>query len=545
MQSVQDQRAGYDKVREAHFNNDIGRPETRLGLLIQLNNAAVLPLANDALRIETFVDDAGTDLTLATRESTYNQSSRAVQSKDGSTIFVSVNAQASLSPDAERLYAKGGVFANAGFGEPTDALVALPNNLGDRVTEGPFQITLTSKDELEGGAVRYRLDVRGDLDTVRNISVVDNNDESAHNGGIGYSDRGGVRRVMFTARPGVGPIKLQLSYYDAVRPVYIPFEAQVDVGYTAGGLLAEAEQRADPARYAGQVPERKTPVMPDRRAKFTPGDGAATGVETMDGATVDLFSITISKPTSEESPGVFWQTQPENDVWADGYVLPRLLVSMKDGGILAIAEDGIKITKFTDNRGGNLDQPFDQTTTATIFQPYGNTDLSESGYQALAAVAIPASPTPGSTKLTIGGTVKANVTVGEKVETSEQIVTLRPDTKFTVGDLDGTVTALQPRLGTEPPRFVQSQSVTLTLAGPIGFVRQLELLDAESDQLVGRYSLRYSGREDFRATPNARTTFSVPLFGQFNGNQVKVRITHFEKVESVDIPFEFTTGIGL
>ena len=536
----------------AEFANDITQRnhQTRdgLDLLIDLGDMAVLPLDSDALQIETFLDDTYRDLADPDRVRdggySYRQPSRAVESRDGHLIHASISATSPLAADAGRVFVRGSVAANAGVGEAKVERLELVREVGKVSKIGPFEVRLQGI-TAENDRLSFAFSIKDDDGRISRTRILNDSGEAIHIGGIMHTQRAGSREVRATVPADAPEVVLELTYFDAIRPVRIPFEAQVNLGTASAGPIAEAKEEAAPAQPNLARPWPPTAVVPPASANrdaFRPGEPDPVEVATVEGATVDLFALSIGRPTADESPSVLWSTPAADELYAQGYVIARMLLSTPGRGILDIPEDAVRITKFEDDLGGAIDEPYDAVVTPTIFNARTRSgDVSDDGYQARLDVSLPTAPTPGAKSVTVGGVVKATVTKGEEVVTTEEPVRLRDGGPIQLAGYDITIEAV---MNTPPgiDRRYPALQASVTMSGPLGNVRQLELLDAETQiplHTVHLHDARFPGNAQ-----GGRRSFGVSLRSE-PPEHVLLRVTRFDETEEVEIPFEWTTGVGL
>ena len=167
---------------------------------------------------------------------------------------------------------------------------------------------------------------------------------------------------------------LEYTFLEKPEPVRIPFEAQVDIGVAKAGPVEAVEGGKAPQSHWRRIwpPPRQDPVeaLPPPRAAFNPDAGsqaaaAKAAPAKLDKATVDLFSITVAKPAPSEVKGVEWNTPPSPVFYASGFTIARLLLSTPGASIVSVPPDGITVTRFEDNKGGQLDTTLYRETSAS------------------------------------------------------------------------------------------------------------------------------------------------------------------------------------
>ena len=287
---------------------------------------------------------------------------------------------------------------------------------------------------------------------------------------------------------------LEYTFLEKPEPVRIPFEAQVDIGVAKAGPVEAVEGGKAPDRTGARIwpPPRQNPVeaLPPPRAAFNPDAGsqaaaAKAAPAKLDKATVDLFSITVAKPAPSEVKGVEWNTPPSPVFYASGFTIARLLLSTPGASIVSVPPDGITVTRFEDNKGGQLDTTLYRETSASS-DPSSPTQpcRSPDGEQLLLNLSLASAPTPGATHCTLTGNVQARVIRGERTDATEKLE-LRKGEAFAAGPFQGTVTERQTPLFVPAPQDTGEHEAWILVSGPVARLR-LGRMPRQQWNAVGR-----------------------------------------------------------
>ena len=217
-------------------------------------------------------------------------------------------------------------------------------------------------------------------------------------------------------------------------------------------------------------------ALPPRRAAFNPDADARAAAKSLaaklDKATVDLFSLTVAKPTPSEVKGVEWKTPPSPIFNASGFTIARLLLSTPGASIVSVPPEGITVTRFEDNKGGQFDTTLYREADFYAVSPLSApAHRSPNGDQMLLNLSLASAPTPGATRCTLTGNIRVRVIRGERTDTTGK-VDLRKGNAFAAGPFKGTVTERQTPPFTPAPQKTGQNEVWIRVSGPVGRVRR-------------------------------------------------------------------------
>lgn len=531
-----------------------------LQFLLTIREGEMLPIEQDAVTVETFVDDTYQSLlstSTSSRATYYGGSPQPALSDDARTLLFAVVANRPPAEDAGRVFVRGSIRARISRGKTETAKSQIALAVGQETMVGPFRTTIRSI-SASSGTANLMLSVQGDALRIKKVLVIDSkgdvvNDERLTRSSLGVAgDRGVTTNAMLHFLPKE-PVTLEYCYLADTENVQIPFEAQVDLGVTKAGPVEAVAASSGPGKNATRrwppasepalaaMPARRTPFVPPTKQPNAPAETTST---VGDRATVDLFSLTVAKALPSETQGVKWKSPPSPTFHAAGFTIARLMVSTPGATILSIPADGVSINRYEDDKGGKLDtamyregaSPYFITCSASTQNGQRSTD----GQQVLLNLPLASAPTPGATCCTLAGSVRTNVAVGERVDTSEAIH-LRTAEKILVGPFKGEVARVRLPAPLTPATLLGSAcDVWLSINGPVSKLQTIEIIDSEGVRL-GMADQIPPSPETTRAESIVKTLrLSISPAGP-----VKVRIRSYETEEVLQIPFEISTGIGL
>jgi hypothetical protein len=531
-----------------------------------------LPPAREAILLDTFVDDTYENLLLGPVENRTFMQPPAV-SPDGRQLLFTVMSARAPADDAGRVYVRGAIQARLARGNQIVSKAQLRLRAGEQVEVGPTRVTLKSISEAEQN-IALTLTVRSDdaapvrrlrllSKDGRRLNMAPGDREERVESAPGMADP----QTFFNAVVPAGheEVTIELTHAERVENVRIPFEAQFDIAHTKIGPIQSLDRRGGGGRgvaganaagggevkNARERPWPPPPLQPGAPSfELSPRSGekfdlaagpttAPTVKAKLDRATVDLFALTLSKPPPGEVEGVTWNNPPPRAFAASGYTLARLMLSTPDVSIASVAQDGIEITRFEDDKG-KLD--------ATIYRDTANrfndrAIISPDGQQALLHVTLAAAPRPGATRCTLAGTVKAKVAIRERTDAAEP-VDLKKGERAKAGPI--TVHFADVRQDAMISPVINGRTpyhISLSVNGPLNTVRSIEVVSADSGRRLVSKNM-FENYDENRVLYGNSMSFSVSFF-EPPPEKVIVRVRHFEKLDTVTVPFEVTTGIGL
>lgn len=563
------------------FHNETS-PGVVLQLLLTLKDGAALPVSREALAIGTFVDDMYQNLLGGPNETRYAYQVPPV-SVDGRHVLLTVASSRPPADAAERVFVRGSLNARITRGKPQTSAAKLALKVGAQAQVGRFKTAMRSVADNDRN-LTITLAVTGDATRIRQVRVlskdgtrIDNDEVRQHNRFTDHGVRGAGGERVSTLHVNIPPaqdeVTIEYDYAQKVEDVRIPFEAQVDIGQTRvvpieaaarepaghegprGDARAKERPQEPGARRAKPWPPppvgAATPGagFPPRRAAFDPATRPVPGTPAADDnagnpklekAAVDLFSLTVSKPAPGEAEGAAWQNPPPRFFAPGGFTIARLMLLTPDATIMSVPPDGVTITRFEDEKGRHDTTVYAEPTPRGGFRNDRSLVLTPDGRQALLAVTMASAPTPGATRCTLAGEIKAQVARGDKSEASEPV-------PFAKGH--------RVRVGPATIRFGDIRQHPPLTPAPHGDV---ERGLARRDR-VGQGPVDRAARRRHRATARPPARRHVERERHVQGQQHELRpalrptpararhrarAPHRED-RGGDVPFEVTTGIGL
>jgi hypothetical protein len=457
------------------------------------------------------------------------------------------------------VFVRGSIHARISRAEPAVTTNLLPLSVGQEVMVGPFRTVLRSVSELGGGVLSMTLGVEDDVSRIQKVRVLNSEGKEVNDPRLTHlnpveSDKRTLTVVLKSQTLPKDPVNLEYTYVERPELVRIPFEAQLDIGVTKVGPIEPDQGKAPKNKGARTWPPppvgpgegfllRRPAIDPDAErqpAQPKPGLGES------EHATIDLFSLTVGKPAPAEVKEVKWKTAPSPAFYASGFTIARLMLSIPGASILSVPYDGISITRFEDDKGGNLD-------TTLYREPYSayaatsppNARRSPDAQQMLLSLSLASAPTPGATTCTLAGQVQAKVARGER--TNSVIVEVRKDQSFRAGPFTGKIEDVRQTAPTDPALRDQGElEVGLSITGPIGRLGTLEFLDNAQTLLNPGHTGPVEPMIRDPADPGLEVTLRRAFrLATAPTGPVTIRFRHYASEENVQVPFEIRTGIGL
>jgi len=207
-------------------------------------------------------------------------------------------------------------------------------------------------------------------------------------------------------------------------------------------------------------------------------------------------------------------------------------IDVKDGSILKVDRDAGKLKAFADDKGTNLVPRKKGFSSGWIGWPKVDKDRHGCGFSIRNKEALPAA---GATKVTAKGHVVLVTAAGAK--TGQQAnVALKKGSAVRIGPIDMKITAA--KTGAE---FGQkwAWSVTFTSSKDLANIQDLKFLDAAGKEIESRRtsagSFGFSGRMTYTHTYSLARKVAAAT----------IKISYFEKLERITVPFDAAVGVGL
>lgn len=528
-----------------YYSYNDGGSGVGLQLLLSINDGVILPTSTDTVTIETFVDDTFQNLQSTGSDSTYNGNRQATVSEDGKTVLFTVATSRTPADDAGRVFVRGGIQLRVSRAEAIVATNRASLNVGEQATVGPFQTTIQSAQSLPSG-LNLSIAITGDAARIQKLRVYDEDSNLIGQSRLS-SPEIGERPAVVTLnvrQPPKSAVTFEITYLEKADWIRIPFEAQVDIGVVKAGPAQPGDAKP-PKRTGAQTwppPRENAESLPARRPAFEPdrNKGATnTAPRIVESAAVDIFSLTVGKPDPAEMPSALWKNAPSPSFHAAGFTTARLMLSVPGVSILSIPPDGVSVTRFEDDKGAKLDATLYRETASSSYSAFPSARYSPDGQQMLLTLSLAGAPSPGATRCTLGGEIRAKVGRGESTNFTDK-VDLRRGDAFTVGPFTGKVATLRETPPFQPPFSGLNFELWLSISGPVNKLRSIEILDRDG--------------KPFNATPVAPGDFSSAQSGEVRcafhlptpiRGAVRFKFCYYLADEIVSVPFEVNTGIGL
>lgn len=191
-----------------------------------------------------------------------------------------------------------------------------------------------------------------------------------------------------------------------------------------------------------------------------------------------------------------------------------------------------ELLRFADDRGTDLSKPrqgsrFGQQWLGHL------TGISEGGHACVVQIASEKTPRLGAREIKL----KANIaiTCGSAARTGrQQAVALKPGSKLSAGPLTMTVGNVQPSDWGDV-----KMTVSFTSSQSLARIKELEFFAPDGKKIP--HKLTGSGHGGFEG----HMTYSRDYDLHRKVETASIRVTYFDKVETVVVPVDITTGIGI
>ena len=521
----------------------------RLCLLLTPSEGLLLPTGRAVLKIDRLVDDTGIDLTIGMSTQARPSTDLIQRVDDGTSLLVALTTPRPLSRKATRLFVQGSVVAL--FSREAPARHA--QKLGppaEAFSAGPYRFTnrnVSTSSRPRGNRWECLFDLlEGEPALLGQVRLLDTNGVNV------VTDDGWpeVRQDFLKHQRLVFPVNktvtddmtLEILHHRTASEVLIPFEAQVDLGYTKAGpvqpVVAAASSQSTKRVWAQKMVSQEI-ALPPRRP---PMEGVAP--DEAGGPTaprVDLFSLTLGKPPPAEKPGTPWNADPAPQLLAAGFTQARLLITTPGMCIVGPATDEpIEIHRFEDDVTGPLGTSYyvPEHSYGFHMMPF-HMPYSPSGDQMLAAVSMVSTPGKGAARCRLAG--RGSMRIAKDVEflPSGPIEPLAGEV-VTLGPYQCTVIAVRMQEPTTPlPQQGGEAQLHLSIKGPLNRLLTIEALGAQQQSLF-RTS---HGLPNMSSPPETEQRISLPIRQQAQGVML-LRLRTCGSVEILKVPFDLNFGLN-
>lgn len=517
----------------------------RIGLRFTPEQGILRAVPRYTLKLDAFVDNTGRDLAVgvpsATDRAFADGPAHPVFHSNGDSLFLSLATTRPPAMNAERILVKGSFMAWLGLGSILSVSNEL-SNLQEPLDVGPFRIIRRSLGpSFPPGASNLLIHVEGRLpERIAGIQVLDSTGRDlVVPGGLPKLLGEGTTETPLRAlaipviSSAAKPSRIVFAYYPELQEVWIPFEAQVDMGTGRARIAsptgASSEQTGPPA---WSVPPPSLRPLERRPATFTSPAVPPEKPDSVAGGSVVCTSCQVVpaiKP-GDRGPGVI----------TNAYTMVRLRVEHPDAFLVRRRSPSVEITRFEDDRSTALGNAVLPTVLVDgrLMNELSDGPIGGGHPVKEMIVHVPMAAVPGAGVKTCRLTGHVNVDVCREVRSyrSEARVIKRGE-PLVAGPFH--FTALGPPVpSTSSPPGLRISRVPGTLKGPGGEFVQFGLQDGK-DKVMG-VSSRYKMPAVHDKGPPMKVDLSV-----FGTPEEPYRFfTHVgTTIETLRIPFDLTIPV--
>ena len=231
----------------------------------------------------------------------------------------------------------------------------------------------------------------------------------------------------------------------------------------------------------------------------------------------------------------------------------RLLLSSPDLNFIDLDPRGVKIDRFVDDTGHELSTAlapeYRNGYGYAVFAPFGWSNVSTDGHNALFRVALEDAPAADATRFALRGSAEVHVGVNE--QTAEQKdLPVEVGSSIKAGPVTLTVKSISsqynpsnnPGAGPPAPEAAPVLLVFSSTHEP-RMIRKIEFFDADGRPVSSNFSWQ---PPPFGSDPNYRPAFyTCQCFLGHDLGKAAVKVTYFDRVESATVPIQIVAGVGL
>jgi hypothetical protein len=223
-------------------------------------------------------------------------------------------------------------------------------------------------------------------------------------------------------------------------------------------------------------------------------------------ASLKVMEFRVSKPASPEEKAVGLTSRPGTTL--------ALLLDLPGRQLIGVGE-GSKVASLTDDKGTNLIKDPRSGDPFYEIQWMAN----KPGPRGLVYLVAPVTPARGATRLTVKGTLAVRVGSQEKEAQARGIALKADGNKIPVGPVNLVVPKDQ---------FIEGELAVEVVSDKV--VKNVAFLDAAGKELK-------SSRRD--------QAFGTDYLLRSKPDKVTIKVTYFDKTETVVVPINLSFGVGL
>jgi hypothetical protein len=574
-------------------------------IAVHVPQVTILSAGEDALHVTTFIDDKFNELGYGRhREGVYYNPSGpfANVTEDHHSCVFRLSAEQAPTGDASRILVRGTITLRISRGQKTSEHQKLPLRIGKKLAITPVPFTLRQLSQFNNG-LRISLSADGSIERISSLRFFSNDGQELTVQQVARNDsglRGSQSTLEYQLPEGLDEVLVEANYAQTIENLVLPLEVTADIGVASLGhpATAPAEERSSdrvrsgidrrtlprhsgfassnaqiPAGtaaaeairadqpLAGWPPRERIPfpatrpalnpavVFPSTRPAFPqPPSFAATQPATQPADTdvaVKVISVGICKTPPNQGAEHFL-LRPALLFHERGGTVLRLMLSSPSHTFVDVDSENVNVTRFVDDTGAELStmkMPRIPFMAGAVSNPY---NISRDGHAAMVQVAMTDSPSTDATRLALLGAV--GVQLGSQQHSVElKNVSLEVGSTFKVGPMTLTLKAVS-------TRDLNYNGVT-DLPGPTSPV-VLDVSSTESADLIRGIDIVDSQGQSVSCTVShprvyvGSSAFTLPhndfqCFLAHDVGKVTMNVTYFDRVESVQVPIQIITGIGL
>ena len=581
------------------YNERTGGVDVVISVTVPDKRITAIP--EDALQIQNIVDDTFADLGKAKRERYYSPASGITE--DGHTCVLSINSERAPGVEATRVFVRGSVSLRCASGVKTSPRTPLQVRIGRNLDAGPVPLTIRSMSDAGTGRVLVNFSTSQNQATERirgmRFFSADGNEISTGSArGQGVAQSWGPGSLSYQLPSDVDQVSVEVDYVESIEVVTVPFELLLDLGVVKVGVptTQPAPQPAPPGQR-GMIPSgaqgaarAATPAPTTRPAAWPPVREAVNwqadrpavqwpdirkdiqfpatrpSVQAfaqavppkpqrpaaMPSARLEVISLGVSR-TPELALQGGWP-RPESYFQPEGGTVLKLLLAAGDRPIIKVDTERLWIDRFVDNRVGDRSTDVHPVMTAygASYAMRRGVLFSSDAKQAVFSIHLKDAPAAGATQLLLRGDIVArvgtpentvvrkdvNLAVGQTVQAGPLTLTIR---NVLASPADHVVNL--------PGHVFEANAAQLTLGfhSDKGFelIRKIQFYNdvgREIPSQVHRSSIARSS-EDGDEDVQGEASFSCTLYGDVR--RADIKISYVDRIETVTIPINLTTSLGI
>ncbi|HEX2973247.1 MAG TPA: hypothetical protein VHP11_13010 [Tepidisphaeraceae bacterium] len=507
-------------------------------VMFTLADRTIVAANQDALQVETFIDDKYNDLGRGRPEQRgMYASGQSNITEDGHSCVISISGDRAPAAEASRMLIRGTLTLRCTTADKTSTCERFPLRVGKTLNAGPVPLTVRSLSDAGGRGINVEFFTNESIEKIRTVRFFGADKKELQTRLNGRFDSaaqpGRTQSSLAYYLPEVlDEVLVEVVYVEKVEQLAIPVELQVDLGDIQIGrpvaspvssvsgtgvssqtpAMQSARFRSTP--YANSIsrpavegpavasrtqwPPRRNAEWPTTRPAITwpaprpaiafpatrpavAGQATPSGLPIFSDATVSVVGLAVYKAPTEPFRGK-WGPQSELLFRPNGGTNLRLMLSVRDRAIVDIDSRNLRVNRFADDTPTELSTAL-RRSDQNYYYGASSYSLSSDGQQGLLYLTLEDAPASGATRFLLSGDLTAQLGSGMKTE-EQKDVTIAVGSVIKAGPLSLTIKNLSAESGSwESLSAPSAIRMSVQSDKPLHTIRSIQFITADGEEI--------------------------------------------------------------